>query len=291
MSDQDLRELEREILAAPASLELRRRHAQVLFRLGQEDRALGALDLAWRLGATDLWDELRDRLAKRRLEIRGTELAYVPGGPFVMGSDDLDEDARPAHIVSLSAFYVAVRPLVWGALDGWRGNRAGLRAREPYRTQYLKMPVWGLTHDLARDAIAYIEGAAATEGHRGRWSLISEAQWERVFRAAHLRPDGTSPYGVVVESEVYSHMRCPEWTADGYDADAYSEGSRVDPVEPVTSRGQLRVVRGVPPLPPPHFATYREAANADGGFEIPSSGGGLFAGAESGIRIRAVFVP
>jgi len=40
------------------------------------------------------------------------ELALVPSGDFTMGSDDADEDERPAHRVHLDDFLIAVHPVM-----------------------------------------------------------------------------------------------------------------------------------------------------------------------------------
>src|ERR671919_583668 len=39
------------------------------------------------------------------------ELALIPAGDFVMGSDDADEDERPAHRVHLDDFQIGVHPV------------------------------------------------------------------------------------------------------------------------------------------------------------------------------------
>jgi hypothetical protein len=116
---------------------------------------------------------------------------------------------------------------------------------------------------------------------------MSEAQWERVFRAAHLRTDGTCPYGCVLPD-----LPRPEWTADVYEA--YGPGPRRDPVatgvEPRSSV-KLHVVRGVPALPPPLFATYRDAVFASGEFEIGRGRGMKTVRVQRGLAVRLVFVP
>src|SRR5215204_2598646 len=39
------------------------------------------------------------------------ELALIPGGEFVMGSDDGEEDERPRHTVNVDEFLISVRPV------------------------------------------------------------------------------------------------------------------------------------------------------------------------------------
>lgn len=295
MSDHELRALEREILQAPASLDLRRRHARALQRAGDEERALAALDVAWRLGAEELFDELRAGCAARQLVVRGVTLCYVPGGPFAMGADDQDDDAAPLHVVHLSPFFVARDLLRWTSLDGWEERRWPLTATGANRERFLDHPVHVNHGDAARVIAHLAERAAAEGGPAGRWSLISEAQWERVARAAQGSPGGRTPYGV-------SHgERELEWTLDAYDPRAYVAGTRRDPV--VVAAGdraeqgiaaadwtELRVVRGVP-LPAPVFATYREAARLDGSFEVSGWVRSRVLSTNLGIGVRPVFVP
>ena len=283
MSDADLRALEREILHEPADLDLRRRHARALQRAGDEERAVGALDLAWRLGAEELWDELRAALDARLLLVRGVAMCYVPGGPFAMGADDKDDDAKPMHLVHLSPFYVARQPLSWAPLVGWEQQDRHWQLTRSHE-RHLAM-VAALTHDEAVAAVGYLGRAATLEGApRGRWSLISEAQWERVARAGYGRPDGANPYGVMLDP------RRPDWTLDAYDPDAYRDGARRDPLA-VGDAAALRVVRGVPGLPPPLQATYREAARPDGSFEVGGWLRGRVVRHEESLVVRPVLAP
>lgn len=94
MTDDALRATERALVTEPADLELRRRHARLLQRAGQAERALSALDLAWRLGADELWDELKAALDARAVRAGGLELRYIPAGPFVMGEGRLPTEAQ-----------------------------------------------------------------------------------------------------------------------------------------------------------------------------------------------------
>lgn len=282
MSDAELRALEREVLQAPASLDLRRRHARALQRAGDEERALAALDLAWRLGADEVLDELRAGCAARRLVVRGVTLCYVPGGPFAMGADDQDDDAAPLHVVHLSPFYVAQEPVRWSSLVGWRDDIWPLNNHGSSRELYLNGMPGGLTHTAAAEAVAWLGAQAEAEGAPpGRWSLITEAQWERLARAALADPKGEGPYAVTIRGRL-------EWTADEYDPRAYG-GARRDP-QVAGAGGDLRVVRGVP-VPFAVAATYREAARVDGTFEVKGRWRARAVAHERGIVLRPVLVP
>lgn len=282
MSDEALRRLERALALEPDALELRRQHVQLLRRAGDAERALAAIDLAWRLGADELWDELQEGLMARAVQAGPLALRWVPGGPFVMGSDELDQDAAPPHLVELSGFWVTARPLTYGALVDWE------RAQPFWRTnEWLVERCYAArTRDDALSAVAHLDSLPRTPAVAGRWALISEAQWERVFRAAYLRPDGRSPYGV---ERAEQRPPVPEWVADGYDPDGYANLGRLDPVG--AQGAGLHVVRGVPGLPDPMWALFRDAARGDGSFQV----GGLlrtrWVQHEHGIAIRPVFLP
>lgn len=289
MSDEELRRLEREIAVAPHRLELRRQQALLLLRHGREDEALSALDLAWRLGADELWDELQARLAARRIDLGRFSLGWVPGGPFAMGSEELDADTSPVHLVELSGFWIADRPLPWGSVERWSGFPEWSRHRDwPGKEQWLQMSV-SFTRDQALDVLGYLERELRPEGVAGRWAIPTEAQWERALRACYLRPDGACPYGAL-----RSKHEMPEWTADRYHPDWYARSPRRDPTGPAAhdSHAQTFVVRGVPFLPDPEYALYREAAKTDGSFDVGEPGGRTrWLQHEHGIALRPVFLP
>jgi formylglycine-generating enzyme required for sulfatase activity len=293
VSDEALRRIERELATLPAELDLRRQHAQVLLRMGRADEGLAALDLAWRLGAEELWDELQARLAERAIEVdESLTLRYVPAGPFAMGSDELDADCAPVHLVELSAFYVAERPLCRGSLLEWEQCPEYLRrfggGHESEIAHYGMFASGGFfpqsDHAAAQSAVEFLSQTKTPPGLMGRYSVISEAQWERVFRAEYLRPDGANPYGV----RRAGARTPPEWTLDRYDADYYDTSPRRDP--PGSDKGKLFVVRGVR-LPDPVFAIYREAAKPDGRFQLGGRIMGRDVSNEEGIAMRPVFLP
>ena len=39
------------------------------------------------------------------------ELVTVPAGPFMMGSDDGEDDERPAHLVEVAEFQIGIQPV------------------------------------------------------------------------------------------------------------------------------------------------------------------------------------
>lgn len=250
MSDDALRRFERALASDPASLALRREHVALLERAGLVDEALAALDLAWRLGADDLFDELARRLEARALRLweDQLELRYVPGGPFVLGTSEADPGGRPARLADVGPFWVAARPLSY-ALTAWLEERGRGRSPAPSPWQYpVNAPLPG-----ALAAIAALDRAERPPEARGRLVLIDAARWERALRACLLRPDGRSPYGVELDPSR------PEWTSDA-----------VAPPEGAARLAEARqVVRGVPGVPLSVRVLHREQARPDGVFEVP----------------------
>jgi len=285
VSDADLRGIERELSVNPISLELRRRHARLLQRAGDEERALAALDVAWRLGGEDLYEELQELLEPRAIDLGILKLRYVPGGPFVMGIDDFDDDAAPPHLVRLSPFWISQAPLTFGALRGYQGPDSWFTSLgqtiDGERGQYWRDRTFSLDFGRAEDVMQHLNQEHPPPGLAGRYSLPSEAQWERATRAALLRPDGTSPYGLDPDTG-------PQWTADHYHPRYYKSSPGFDPQGP--GAGTDRVVRGVLAVPPSHYAIYRDAADESGTFRVGGSTG--YARAvrlEGGLAARVVF--
>ena len=82
------------------------------------DRAFG-LDPSDR-EMTETRSRLLDSLAVRE---HGLIFRYIPGGSFLMGSNQGDRDERPEHPVELSGFWISDVPISWAAycrLMGWQ---------------------------------------------------------------------------------------------------------------------------------------------------------------------------
>ena len=285
MSDAELRGLERELSVNPISLELRRRHARLLQRAGDEERALAALDLAWRLGGEDLYPELQELLEPLALDLGVLQLRYVPGGLFVMGIDDFDDDAAPPHLVRLSPFWISQAPLTYAVLRGYAGQDGWFKSLslsfdDPGGEFWLEQTL-NVEFRRAQDAIQHLSARHQPPGLTGHYAFPSEAEWERATRAALLRPDGKSPYGLDPDSE-------PQWTQDHYHPRYYQASPAFDPRGP--GAGTDRVVRGIQAVPPAHYAIYRDAADESGTFRVGgSSGSGRPVRVEGGLSTRVVF--
>lgn len=286
MSDAELRALERELSVNPISLEQRRRHARLLQRAGDEEQSLAALDLAWRLGADDLFEELRELLDARAIDLGVLELRYVPGGSFVMGIDDFDDDAAPPHLVHLSPFWISRAQLTYGVLEGYEGEHTWFRSLaeslEEERGSYWFERTFNLDFARAEEVVAHLSRRHSPPGLSGRFAIPTEAQWERATRAALLRPDGTNPYGLDPDAG-------PQWTQDHYHPRYYQVSPGFDPPGP--GAGTDRVVRGVRAVPPSHYAIYRDAADDFGTFRVGGrSGYARSVRLEEGLSTRVVFL-
>jgi formylglycine-generating enzyme required for sulfatase activity len=193
----------------------------------------------------------------------GMRLHYVPAGTFIMGSDLGGPNERPAHLVTLDAFWIDETEVTnrmyalcvtTSACRPPSNNASSTRKSYYDNPQYADYPVilvfW-------KDAQNYCTWA-------GR-ALPSEAQWEKAAsrngptypwgnRAPNkdllnynndigdttevgVYPNGMSFYGALdMAGNVW------EWVNDWYDAAYYASSPSSNPPGPVS--GQYRVLRG-----------------------------------------------
>ena len=198
----------------------------------------------------------------------GMVQVYVPKGEFIMGGLDVyaDEDEKPAHKVTLDAFWVDqvevtnemyARCMMSGACPAAHNPVSSTRLDYFYNPAYKDYPVinvyWG-------DARAYCEWM----GRR----LLTEAEWERAARGDDMRTypwgedtpsaafvnfndiikdtsrvgsyaAGASPFGALdMAGNVW------EWTSDFYDKNYYKLEMDFNPTGPASVSKLLRVIRG-----------------------------------------------
>ncbi|HET6675723.1 MAG TPA: SUMF1/EgtB/PvdO family nonheme iron enzyme [Nitrospiraceae bacterium] len=203
----------------------------------------------------------------RKLRERGEnppdDMALIPAGEFLMGTEDGLPDARPLHRVYLSSYlidrYEVTNIQYRQCVDG--GSCAPPRDREafdePTRLQY---PVVNVTWSQARvfcqwsgkrlpTEAEWEKAARGTDGRRYPWgnseTVIEQHQPkgnEAKLAANGLGPIGTpsstaSPYGVY---DLVGSIS--EWVKDWYAEDFYAVSSSRDPQGPL--RGSFRVLRG-----------------------------------------------
>ena len=192
---------------------------------------------------------------------------YVPAGPFIMGDDNGESSEKPAHEVTLDAFYTGKYPVTNAEYKRYTDD-----AGRPFEILEVKErhPVVNVSWF---DACDY----AAWAGMR----LLTEAEWEKAASwvspssspptggmvggqkrkypwgdkfdkhkcnanesgigtttlVGKYSPGGDSPYGCVdMAGNVW------EWVADWYDGDYYGRSPSQNPTGPET--GRFKVLRG-----------------------------------------------
>ena len=192
----------------------------------------------------------------------GAPMVLVPAGEFTMGSTEGSDDEKPAHRVSLDAYYIDKYEVTVGQYAKFLEAR-GVNGPPMWTTMdqppHQKRPVVNVDWS---DASTYCEWA----GKR----LPTEAEWEKAARGtdgrtypwgneppdlgranygrekwnnhAALVPvgqleDGKSPYGIYdLAGNVW------EWVSDWYDPDYYTTSPLQNPKGP--ENGKYRVLRG-----------------------------------------------
>jgi formylglycine-generating enzyme required for sulfatase activity len=246
---------------------------------------------------------LLDRLAVTE---HGLTFRYIPGGAFLMGRDDGDPDEGPRHPVWLSPFWLTETPISWAdycRLRGWSPPMEGgfppddaiptpSHRQARFEESFLLLEANKIRDHYCGDPpTEWASGAGPPEGQRFdtkpmvalhwgdamdlaarlssarvRYTLPTEAQWEKAARGAllgtrypwgnqpptpercdcnnfhafalrpvrDLPPNGYGLYGM--SGGVW------EWCRDWYDRDYFRASPPVDPEGP--AEGQEKVLRG-----------------------------------------------
>lgn len=241
------------------------------------------VELRAALEATGLPWRVRDRAS-------GIELLLVPGGKFVRGAADGDEDAeeseRPAREVELAEpFYLSRYEVTWAQWREGMGFNPMLFQPDP------QQPVWNVSYEDAQRFCAKYE-----------LRLPSEAEWERACRAGDLgvryadldacawyfANSGKEPLDAATDwdlEKVRGEWRCraqlvgkkranalgfhdmlgnvDEWCSDWFAAGEYARDGAALASPRGPESGTVRVVRGGTWEGPPWNcrASYRDYAN------------------------------
>lgn len=189
-------------------------------------------------------------------------MLLIPAGEFTMGAEDLSPDARPAHRVTVSAYWLDRyqvtnaqyrKCVVSGGCLPPKDRRA---FDEPERAEH---PVVNVTWTQARTychwkgrrlptEAEWEKAARGTDGRRYPWGNGNEPVKHRI-KSHELKTGGNgtepvgsqfailSPYGI---SDMVGSVS--EWVKDWYSEDFYQASPVQDPQGPL--RGSFRVLRG-----------------------------------------------
>lgn len=195
----------------------------------------------------------------------GAEMAYIPGGVFVQGTNEGTPEAAPAHGAFVDSFYIDLQEVTLERYFRCRNaiKDAGKQTvGEPLNAGDLQNhPVAGV---LWRDATAYAKWAKKELPTEAEWELAARGPnsyrypwgndrpiWEKARIPGQIDPVGSyradiSPFGVV---DMAGNAR--EWCADIFSADYYAtakerDGSAIrNPQGPRTNPNLLtRVAKG-----------------------------------------------
>ena len=193
----------------------------------------------------------------RTNDIDGSVYVFIPAGEFVMGSDEGRPDERPAHTVSLDAFWlmrdeVSNRQYAGCVAAGVCSSPSSNDWDDPANADF---PVTGITWEQAAQYAQWAGGRLPTEAE---WEMAARSNDERPYPwgnepptgelvnfnftvggpvAVGSYPDGAGPFGNL---DMAGNVE--EWVADRYDAEYYSASLTRNPQGP--DEGPLRTVRG-----------------------------------------------
>jgi formylglycine-generating enzyme required for sulfatase activity len=166
------------------------------------------------------------------------DMLLVPGGPFTMGADSGgEEDERPAHTVTVAAFYLDKTEVCNSAWDECVAAKACRPKSDAVRTKHPdfngpRQPVSGISWD---DATAYCafrgkrlpreaefeKAARDTDDRHFTWGNDEPTHDRAVYASARTEDVGTHPTG----RGPYGHDDLAgnvwEWMQDEYDPYAY----------------------------------------------------------------------
>ena len=194
------------------------------------------------------------RLARRLIALSSlfssVEMAFIPSGSFLMGSDRGLADERPPHRVSIDAFHLdryEVTHIAYQEFLVTQGRKKHADLKDP---------------DHPATMVSWIDAASYCQAQGKR--LPTEAEWEYAARGAENRaypwgdaapspsfarfqtrgtlPADSLPGGATPEGVHHTAGNVAEWVQDWYDPGYYAASDAANPRGP--SAGDYRVVRG-----------------------------------------------
>jgi formylglycine-generating enzyme required for sulfatase activity/tRNA A-37 threonylcarbamoyl transferase component Bud32 len=203
-----------------------------------------------------------------RITLRGVPMLLVPAGPFTMGDDEGYPRERPAHEVTLDAYYIdetEVTNLYYMACVDAGGCAPPEFTDSPSQVAYYgaeyyhDYPVIFLNWDEAQNYCRWRGGHLPTEAQwekAARWEPdtgeVREFPWDAPVIDQYYLNYG-SLFGHTVEVESYEPGRSPigayqmggnvaEWVYDWYQDNYYEVSPSVNPTGP--AEGEFKVFRG-----------------------------------------------
>jgi formylglycine-generating enzyme required for sulfatase activity/uncharacterized caspase-like protein len=187
--------------------------------------------------------------------VTGMEFVWVPGGSFMMGSNDGASYEKPVHRVELDGFWM-------GKYEVTQGEWEKVMGTNPSHFKGSRRPVEEVTWNDCQKFIQRLE----SRSNGVRYSLPTEAQWEYACRGGNQSRgytySGSNNVGSVAWNGGNSGSKTHEvggkaanelglydmsgnvweWCQDWYAKDAYSYHARKNPI--YTRGGSVRVNRG-----------------------------------------------
>jgi len=197
------------------------------------------------------WERPGTQLGQEITGPAGIKLVWVPGGSFMMGSNDGDDDEKPVHEVELDGFWIGKTEVT---VAQWRSVMGSVPEHNDRGDDH---PVVWVSWD---DCQEFCEKVGL--------SLPTEAQWEYAARGPESRvypwgdewdpkrvcchenrgpggrmfPVGSFSAGASWCGALDMAGNVYEWCGDCYDEDCYAQSPRRNPTGPAA--GEWRVLRG-----------------------------------------------
>jgi formylglycine-generating enzyme required for sulfatase activity len=211
----------------------------------------------------------------------GEEMVYVPGGEFVMGSDDDMEEEKPSHQVYLDDFWIDRTEVTFGLYVRFLNDLGGhirtceghdcMEPGEDDKDSRILYQGGQYAVEAGFEAYPMVEvswyGARAYCAWAGK-RLPTEAEWEKAARGTDARrypwgndePEchhsnfdncvrktievGSLPAGASPYGALDMAGNVWEWTEDWYDRDYYKTAKASEPNPTGPASGRYKVARG-----------------------------------------------